>query len=533
MGLPKGSIIQISGIPNRLMSKRKTISVDFMQSKRSDIISSLKIGIRKAFLNPITYIGAIVVGTFSFLSRDNSWGFAVPFMVPMFIQAFTRFLAEYENNNNNDQSEYRGSHENTQKIISVISDDALLNVFNKSLATNTPKLLMQIRINSATEVVRLTHEKHLKAEETLIYLTYKEILTEFSDGEIYRLAKDTFLCIVNGTYEQVQKRIETFVKSHAPFRIKIEGHLYYPCLLTGITPLNTSVASTLSILEYACQKAFLSAKVSHYFLSGDESEIKNHIEMRKGLRHVRRALDAHELGLFAQPIVPIDGIDCKPKYELLLRHYFNGEINSPLHVLSRAKFNGVIQDVDTYVIELLASNFHQLFGLRGENIDSVSINISGSSYTSPHFNQALVSIFKLYDIPAHKIVLEVTEDIITINADDAITNMHYLKDHGFKLALDDIGIGSSNFSNLGRFPVDYYKIDRAYCERMTTDVGISRFVELIISEAHRRDKKVIAEGVPNQETLSYLKSLGVHFSQSFITGMPVEMIPAPKFLINQ
>ena len=67
---------------------------------------------------------------------------------------------------------------------------------------------------------------------------------------------------------------------------------------------------------------------------------------------------------------------------------------------------------------------------------------------------------------------------------------------------------------------------------MTTDVGIRKFVELIISEAHRREKKVIAEGIPNQETLSYLKYLGVHFSQSFITGMPVEMIPAPKISQN-
>jgi EAL domain-containing protein (putative c-di-GMP-specific phosphodiesterase class I) len=486
-----------------------------VQSSKRDIITSIR-------------TGAFMVGTFSFLSKVSGWVFSLPFMISLFIQAFTRTLSEYNNNH----SESQASLKNSQKLTSVIGGSALLSVFNKSLATNTPKLLLQIRINSATEVVRLTHAKHLKAEETLIYLTYKEISAEFSDGEIYRLATDTFLCILNGTYEQMQKRIENFVNLNSPYRTQIDDYVYYPYLITGATPLNTCVASSLSILEYACQKAFLSAKVSHYFLSGDESEIKNYIEMRTGLRHVRRALDEHELGLFAQPIVPIDGIDCKPKYELLLRHYFNGEINSPLHILSRAKFNGVIQDIDTYVVELLASHFHQLFGLGGESIDSVSINVSGSSYTSPHFNQALVGIFKLHDVPAHKIVLEVTEDIITKNADDAITNMHYLKDQGFKLALDDIGIGSSNFSNLGRFPVDYYKIDRAYCELMTTDVGIRRFVELIISEAHRRDKKVIAEGIPNQETLSYLKNLGVHFSQSFITGMPVEMIPAPKISQN-
>jgi EAL domain-containing protein (putative c-di-GMP-specific phosphodiesterase class I) len=506
------------------MSK-KIIYVNFVRSRLKNIISSLKKGLKESFLSPFTYIGAFVVGVFSFLSKDFNWGIYVPFMMPIFIQAFTRVVTEYENNN---QSEYQVSPTNIQKITSIISGNALLSILNKSLATNTPKLLIQIRINSATEVVRLTHTKNLKAEEALIYSIYLEVLTEFSDGEIYCLAKDTFLCIIDGTYEQMKKRIEIFVNSHAPFEIKIDKHSYYPCLITGITPLNTCVASSMSILEYACEKAFHSAKVSHYFLFGDEFEITNHIDMRKGLRHVRRALDECELGLFAQPIVPIDGIDCKPKYELLLRQYFNGEINSPVHILSRAKYNGVTQDVDMYVVELLASNFHQLFGLRGENIDTVSVNISGSSYTSPHFNQALVRLFKLHGIPTHKIVLEVTENIVTENEDDAIVNMHYFKDQGFKLALDDIGIGSSNFINMSRFPVDYYKIDRSYCELMQTDVGIRNFVELIVSEAHRRNKQVIAEGVPNEEALNYLTNLGVHFSQSFITGKPEEIIAAPN-----
>ncbi|MFT6908450.1 MAG: EAL domain-containing protein (putative c-di-GMP-specific phosphodiesterase class I) [Oleiphilaceae bacterium] len=508
------------------MSEVTKIILGVEESKTSNINSLLIMGLRKTFLNPITYIGVFVMGTSSFLSADYSWGLAVPFVVPLFVLACAHILFEHEKHNNN-QSEFQAR---PKGIKSVISGNALLNVFNKSLATNTPKLLIQIRINHATEVVRLTHEKSFQAEESLIFSIYQKISTEFFDGEVYRIANDTFLCIVDGRYEQMKKRIANFVNSHSPCRMQIDGHWYSPYLITGITPLNTCLAPTLTILEYACKKAFQSAQVSHYFVTGNESELKNNIHMRRGLQDVRRALEEYELGLFAQPIVPIDGTDLKPKYELLLRHYINDEIKSPHHILSCAKYNGVSQDIDMYVIEMLANNFHQLFNDRGANIESVSINISGNSYTSPYFNQALVTLFNLHDIPKQKIVLEVTEDIATENTDAAIANMHYLKNQGFKLALDDIGIGSSNFSNLSRFPVDYYKLDRFYGELMMTDVGIRGFVELIISEAHRRDKKVIAEGIPDQEALNYLKGLGVHFSQSFITGKPAEIIAAPRTL---
>ena len=73
--------------------------------------------------------------------------------------------------------------------------------------------------------------------------------------------------------------------------------------------------------------------------------------------------------------------------------------------------------------------------------------------------------------------------------------MNKFKSAGYRLALDDIGVGSSNFKSLFDFPVDYFKIDRSYCESMRDNEAVRAFIQIIINEANKTNKKTIAEGI--------------------------------------
>ena len=99
--------------------------------------------------------------------------------------------------------------------------------------------------------------------------------------------------------------------------------------------------------------------------------------------------------------------------------------------------------------------------------------------------------------------------------------MHLLKDRlGCQLSLDDIGVGSSNLANLSKYKVDFFKIDGTYI----TDILNNPYSELVVSfirtAAELFDKKTIAEYVENKQQLEKLKSLGVDYSQGYLTGMP-------------
>ncbi|MEH6648745.1 MAG: EAL domain-containing protein [Motiliproteus sp.] len=241
---------------------------------------------------------------------------------------------------------------------------------------------------------------------------------------------------------------------------------------------------------------------------------------------VRRLIVVRSV-FFAQPIVDLSRPQALPKYECLLRHYSDAEVKGPGEVLHTAAYNKILPDLDLHVIEQICSQFVRLFGEQGERLEDLSINISGASYASPKFNEGLVRLFDRYQIPRHKIILEVTEDIANEDTEYALATMQQLKQEGFKLALDDIGIGSSSFINLFSFPVDYFKIDRAYSESLRENPQIRRFVQIIIDEAKARGKQTIVEGIPDQETLTLVREMGGDYSQSFITGVPAELIAAP------
>lgn len=490
---------------------------------------SIKVGTYKTFKNPITYVGAAIVGGVSLMTKGYAWGILIPFLIPLAVQAAIRIFAEYE---------YRKILPGPTDLsttdcpdIQTISDiSSFSTLFHTLLDTGTPHLLVKIQINPASEVIRLNEPNGLSAENTMVKIIESVIQKNFEDAMVVKVSFNAFMVILAGDYDQHEDRLHAFIDNNSPRRIEINDTTYFPKLLMGITPLGSHPGESFSRLEFAMQNAFLSAGRAYWYIAVDSEKFNNYRKKRIGLRLVRQALDHAELGLYAQPIVPLGDRPKSRKYEVLLRHYTAGShILSPGKILHYAEFNKITQDIDLYVITLLCKNFHRLQNEGNGEIDTISINLTGSSFTSPRFAGLINDIVSQYEVPKEKIVLEITETIANQNISQAIETMERFRAAGFKLALDDIGIGSSNFHNLSHFPVDYYKIDRAYCEDIRHDPETHRFIQLIVDIGKSKGKMIIAEGVPDQETLEILTGMGVDFSQSFITGEPAELIIAPGY----
>ncbi len=405
-------------------------------------------------------------------------------------------------------------------------------VLGKAYRQKTACTLLKIKINPATEVVRLSEPDHLAGETRLLKHMETIIAEEFKDSPIYQLSFSAYMVILDGAYDDVATRLHDFVDDVAPRRICLGDKTYYPKTIVGITELEDNLGVSLSRLEFATRKASVSANRTSCYVPRDDADFACYQCCRVGLRILRRALDNAELGLFAQPIVAMDAVPGTKarKFEVLLRHYQDATtIAPPVDMLMFANFNDVTQDLDLYVIELLCRNFSHLFGSDGKDVDTVTINISGPSFIRPHFADTVIALVKRYDVPTAKLVLEITEDVANSAKKQALSTMEAFRAAGFRLALDDIGTGSSNFRTLHEFPVDFFKIDRSYCEDVQRNSSVRAFVQLIIDIGKDHAKTVIAEGIPDEETHDLLRAMGVDFSQSFLTGRPCELIPAPKF----
>jgi len=117
-------------------------------------------------------------------------------------------------------------------------------------------------------------------------------------------------------------------------------------------------------------------------------------------------------------------------------------------------------------------------------------------------------------LKAYDVILEITEA-----AEISYVGIETLKEFGFTLALDDIGTGFAAFEVLTRLQPDYLKIDKSLTQSINIKARNS-LIKAFIDHAERVDAKVIIEGIETKEQLFAVKSLGAHYGQGYLLGIP-------------
>jgi len=97
---------------------------------------------------------------------------------------------------------------------------------------------------------------------------------------------------------------------------------------------------------------------------------------------------------------------------------------------------------------------------------------------------------------------------------------------GVAIALDDVGLGQSNFKMLLDVRPDYMKIDRYFVVRCAEDPDRQAVIEVVNGLARHFGAQVIAEGVEDLATLQTLERLGIGLMQGFYFSRPMEALAA-------
>ena len=122
--------------------------------------------------------------------------------------------------------------------------------------------------------------------------------------------------------------------------------------------------------------------------------------------------------------------------------------------------------------------------------------------------------------------LELTENILMENADDAVVALQRLRSVGVMLSVDDFGTGYSSLSYVKRFPINRLKIDQSFVRGLGTEVSDTAIVQTILELGHLLDLKVIAEGIESEAQMTWLRQEGCEEGQGFHFSRPV---PAAEF----
>ncbi len=139
----------------------------------------------------------------------------------------------------------------------------------------------------------------------------------------------------------------------------------------------------------------------------------------------------------------------------------------------------------------------------------------------PDLKQKLLDILAETATDPSRIVLEITESASLAANKRIADQISALQDVGFKIALDDFGMGYSEFNQLRALPYDVIKIDKSYICALGSDHVTDVFVSAVVEIARRSGKYVVAEGIETEDDLLRASAAGCDRFQGYYFGKPV------------
>lgn len=230
------------------------------------------------------------------------------------------------------------------------------------------------------------------------------------------------------------------------------------------------------------------------------------------------AIEANELMLHYQPIVQLEGRGLVA-VEALVRwnHPIRGLV-SPDQFVPFAEANGLIDALTDFVLrEALAQAAR--WAAQSRPI-SVSINLSALNLANPDFPDRVEALCRKSDVPPDRICLELTETATASDARTLKTILARLRLKGFRLAIDDFGMGYSSMMQLRSLPFTELKIDKSFVDDMLHSEDAAIIVDAVIALAGAFRMDVVAEGVETQAQHAALTRRGCGMGQGYLFARP-------------
>ncbi len=120
------------------------------------------------------------------------------------------------------------------------------------------------------------------------------------------------------------------------------------------------------------------------------------------------------------------------------------------------------------------------------------------------------------------IVLEITERAITRSPQALLSGVATAREHGWRIALDDVGVEAGSLALLPIIRPDVVKLDMGLI-RDEPDINLGRAMAAVMAYAERTGATILAEGIETDDHLDRAVSLGATLGQGYRFGRPGEL----------
>ena len=232
----------------------------------------------------------------------------------------------------------------------------------------------------------------------------------------------------------------------------------------------------------------------------------------------------------------------QPKVSLTRGHITGTEVllrwnHDEFGAVSPAEFIAVAEQsdlIDRITMRLITTACRQInsWAEAGYADLTVAVNLSPVSFRNPEIADQIIALVEENDVEATSIEFEITETVVMHNVQTAIEILERLSAAGFKIAIDDFGVGYSTFGYLKNFPIDCVKIDRSFISDLKEGPTAAAIISAIIAMAKSLRLTVVAEGVETEEELRFLQDLGCDLVQGYLLSKPLPANMVNELLAN-
>ena len=239
---------------------------------------------------------------------------------------------------------------------------------------------------------------------------------------------------------------------------------------------------------------------------------------------IDRGLARCEFKPFFQPILDLrtgDILGCEALARWIRQ---DGTVIPPMSFIPLVESSGRIEAMTWLILETALRKLYPR--LREDKHFKLSFNVAPRHLLSDGFVETLRRVVLSAKVSARQVVLEVTERNELSNFGRAATVVKELRELGFRVAMDDFGVGHSGLSQMKGLGANTIKIDKFFVDTIAEDGSAVTIVQMLVRLARDLGMAVIAEGLKPLSRFRALIACGVEEGQGYIVSPP---LPFAKF----
>lgn len=256
-------------------------------------------------------------------------------------------------------------------------------------------------------------------------------------------------------------------------------------------------------------------------LSGSARRCRRRM-LRFSRQELEDALDNDQFVLRYQPKVErSEGSEWLTREaEALIRwHHPRHGLISPLEFLPEAEAFGLMARLSEFV---LRETTRQQVTWREQGVQLNScINLASSQLTNPDLAETYRDIVEGAGLECASFTFEVIEQDLADPSAPHLATIEALRAHGFRICLDDFRIAAASLATFEQLPFDEIKIHSSALRNAQNDPVSMTVLAAVTGLAHNLGMSVCAEGVEDEETFEFLKTIECDKMQGFLISEAV------------